>query len=176
MTTTMPMVETLMPANGYVKGHVTANITVSKPMLAVGTPANGYDGGNFTHIVTVSKLSQLQRHILKLAFDNRQREGRDDKASGADLYYVEVMVAHFGFKATVYTDIRKHQGNQQFHPKEIGAAKYAAAAASISRAVRRLRDRGLVTWLFGVNSRWSGVSLTPEGIRAAQAPDGGRPA
>lgn len=47
-------------------------------------------------------------------------------------------------------------------PKERNRAK-----ASISRAFRRLEDRGLVCRMEAVHSNWAGVRLTRDGIAAA---------
>lgn len=135
---------------------------------------NGYDKDQFTHVVTVSKLSKLQRCILRLALENRIREGRSEDSRGSDLYYSEIKYRVYGFEPQClrsgnpeYRDIRHMPGNHQFHHEHAVARQHAAAAAAISRAASRLYARGLVSLLCGSISRWSGVSLTPAGIKAA---------
>ena len=144
--------------------------------MSTAMEANGYDVDQLAAVVTVSKLSKLQRCILGLALENRVRENRNEDSRGADMYYAEVMVKHFGFKLARsrwtnrrpnVANLRENQGNQCFNREEVGRARYAAAAASISRAAQRLGHRGLVVCLQGAHSRWSGVSLTVEGVNAA---------
>jgi hypothetical protein len=117
-------------------------------------------------MITVSKLSKLQRFILAAALRNRTREVRSHDSNGADLYYAEIMVGHFGFEPT--TDPRGDHG-QHFDLAAIGKRRYAAASAAISRAALRLGTRGLVRCLKGTVSRWSGLSLTSEGSALASA-------
>ncbi len=121
--------------------------------------------------MTTAKLSRLQRSILELAYVNRVAEGRHSESSGADLYFYELMVACFGFPTPPRrygeTDRRRVPGSQRFSRRQIGAARYDAAQASVSRAVRRLEDRGLVVRLCGAVSHWSGLSLSPAGLAVA---------
>lgn len=131
--------------------------------------ANGYDDGEITTVITVSKLSRLQRFILTAADRNRTSEARADASKGADLYYSEIMADWFGFEPT---NDPRGQASQHFDLSTIGKKRYSAASASISRAVLRLQARGLVTCLRGSIARWSGVSLTPQGAKAAKKQKG----
>jgi hypothetical protein len=57
-----------------------------------------------------------------------------------DLYYAEVLAVYFGFPVTWWPDrsLREVQGSHRFDREAIGCARYDAAQASLSRAVRRL--------------------------------------
>jgi hypothetical protein len=58
-------------------------------------------------------------------------------------------------------------GGKKFRPDQLGRETYHKTMVSLSRAVARLQRRGLVTWLVGTHSKWSGVEITPEGKRLA---------
>ena len=127
---------------------------------------------------SIQRLSSLQRQILAMSRVNRIKEGRTDhEAHGADLYYSEIMVAVYGFpsseslremEAGVLTDKRK-AGGKKFDRRAIGLARYNRAQAAISRAMRRLESRGLITLVCGRYARWSGCSLTSEGLSFSEA-------
>lgn len=104
----------------------------------------------------VAKLSKLQRAILSMAYERHGRVG-----NGVDLYYAEILAEYFRFPAL--SDPSK-PGSWHFSRAWIGPAEYDAAQASLSRAVRRLETRGLVTVYTGAISRWTGLSLTTEGL------------
>lgn len=110
-------------------------------------------------------LSPLQRRILLLAQDNRDNGRTGD--NGIDLYHREVYAAVYGFP-TLWGDVRKvGPGTQNFSRTAIGPRVYDSAVSAVSRAVRRLRVRGLVAIYSGSISHWSGVQLTDEGYRTA---------
>ncbi len=149
-------------------------------------------------------LSKLQKTILVTAYENRESEGRGteravqdakmrhaflvahypelasgfgepDGPGGADCYYAEILVKHFGWepKSARYNEAhrdltgRKHPGSYQFSKVEIGDKQYNTVLAALSRAVARLAARGLVSPIKGWY-RWSGVDLTPTGIDVAK--------
>jgi len=93
------------------------------------------------------------------------------ETKGADLYYSEILAAIYGFpserlwelRAGELTDQRKVTG-KKFDRQAIGLARYNRAQAAISRAMRRLESRGLITWVCGTYARWSGCNLTPLGL------------
>jgi hypothetical protein len=89
-------------------------------------------------INAISKLSKLQKQILLLALD-----------SGSEIIKTDALLKLFGSPSP-------------------GTPKYSSAHASISRATRRLADRGLVSlWCSQIRS-WTGISLTPSGKLEAQ--------
>lgn len=106
------------------------------------------------------KLSKMQRAILAMAHSRRGQSRRNN----VELYYAEILCEWFGFPSR--TDPRR-PGDQHFSRAEIGPQVYDAAQASLSRAVRRLEARGLVTVYHGVYCRWAGLALTDEGVRTA---------
>lgn len=127
--------------------------------------------------MSTSRLSRLQREILRLADDKRQH--REAVNTGADLpqsqpfrlthptvdlFYAEILVHAFGFPAKRSTGL----SGQHFSRAEIGAQRYNAAQASVSRAVRRLEGRGLVTVYSGAYAGWTGLSLTDEAVKTCR--------
>ncbi len=125
-------------------------------------------------------LSPLQRTILITALANRTAEGRDDTCNGADVYLAEVLHRHFHFPfkrdywlrdksdAAILAEMRKLPGSHRFSLVEIGASKYRAAQAALSRAAARLQQRGQVVRYNGSTAWWAGVRLTPQGIATAE--------
>jgi hypothetical protein len=114
----------------------------------------------------LAKLSRLQRWILYAAYDNRSGPA---PASQPDLYYHEILAGYFRFPVRWYggEPLHSHPGSHHFDREEIGRARYDAAQASVSRAVRRLETRGLAERYAGAVSRWTGVRLTDAGFEAA---------
>lgn len=119
-------------------------------------------------------LSELQKKILCLAHENRVAEGRGapNVRGGADLFAHEVLIVVFGF--TSWRKVRDRNGTrgaggQWFSRCHIGDAEYKAATVSVYRSFDRLEKRGLVVRVCGAISLWSGVNLTTEGVRMAQA-------
>ena len=105
-------------------------------------------------------VSDLQRDIL-------ERAGKLQR-----VYYADVLIGFFAWKPR--RSIRRYTANDQgakalgvgtirspetkiFEPGRIGEAKYRSTMASLSRAVSRLADRGLVFPLRG------GLEITEAG-------------
>ncbi|WUR84506.1 hypothetical protein OG967_39905 [Streptomyces phaeochromogenes] len=119
-------------------------------------------------------LSPLQRQILLLAQDNRDNGRTGD--NGIDLYHREVYAAVYGFP-TLWGDVRKvGPGTQNFSRNSIGPRVYDSAVSAVSRAMRRLEGRGLISLHSGLISHWSGAQLTEEGHQVAIGLVLGRPA
>jgi hypothetical protein len=123
-------------------------------------------------------LSELQKTILRIAWRNREAERRHDGSGGGDVVYAEVLAEHYGWhpsrcrlQAPSYEkedEERRTFGSQHFAKEIIGERVYNAAHAALTRAMTRLATRGLVTLVYGVNSRWSGANLTADGVRLAR--------
>ncbi len=122
-------------------------------------------------------LSDLQRYILTEA-GKRSR-----------VYYTDVLVGFFGWKpklplkrnkagdrigadwATFRSEVVPNEddgnlslpGNQYFSKREIGEEAYSSVMAALSRSMRRLEVRGLITVLVGCYSRWSAAAITDQG-------------
>ena len=115
-------------------------------------------------------LSELQRDILRLALQNRERNctqlvtRADRGASGRDLYYCQIFEKLFGWRNRTRRISYLHHG-QHFSRREIGKGSYDSVHASVSRAVSRLMKRGLVVEWKGLC--WSGIDLTVAGVRVA---------
>lgn len=107
-------------------------------------------------------ISPLQRTILVIADRNKRNgTGAESESKGGDVLYWEVLVEHFGWTPKH----RDRYGVLKFSPAEIGEARYNAALASVSRAMWRLGQRGLLTCKQG--RAWSGGDLTPLGQELA---------
>jgi len=120
-----------------------------------------------------SKLSKLQRWILTHAHKNRVAEHRDLGADGADLFYGQVLAGFYQFPRTAPWEIwepwqKTRPVAQTFSACEIGQAKYNAAHAAVSRALERLRQRGLIDILRGTWVYWKGINLTGAGAAFAE--------
>jgi hypothetical protein len=117
-------------------------------------------------------LSDLQRCILTIAFENRESEGRDPGQTthkkGADVYRWEIMERFYGWTPPAYArrDGRK-PGGKKYRPQQIGPREYAAAQAAVSKAMNRLNNRGLIDIIEGRN-HWTGGDLTLEGLDEAR--------
>ncbi len=90
-------------------------------------------------------------------------------ASAPDVSYHEILAGYFGFPVARYADEPSgaHPGTRRFDREEIGRARYDAAQASLSRAVRRLEARGLVGGRPAGAIRRPGVKLTDTGLEVA---------
>ena len=112
-------------------------------------------------------LSEIQKDILRLAVVNRDDPER--KAS-TDLYYGQVYVDVFGWKVKrkYRRPLSEHPGGQNFDLDEIGRKHYDVVLASVSRAVRRLEERGLVVRMVGSTCHWAGLNLTDQGYVLAR--------
>ncbi|MGE5610670.1 MAG: hypothetical protein ACM359_15575 [Bacillota bacterium] len=107
-------------------------------------------------------LSKLQLSILFLAERNWHCHPNQPH-----VYYAEILTVHFGWKpeSPIGHDLRGRPGCHRFSKARIGAEKYAATMAVLSRAVGRLAQRGLVTRVRGTDSHWSAANLTCKGER-----------
>ncbi len=105
------------------------------------------------------RLSKLQKFMLDKARENRANEGRTcDQHGGADLYTWEVLAGFYGFETRQPKD-----GHRPLHGNvrrtSHNAAHIRCAEAAISRAARRLEERGLIVRCGGT-SKSAGVRLT----------------
>lgn len=122
----------------------------------------------------MSGLSKLQKQILLLALGNRELKVRPDCYGDLDLYSPEILERVYGFpveerygwfgKVTTRGDPTR----QHFRLAVIGRARYNSAQAAVSRAFRRLQERGLVERQRGAYAAWHGINLTPEGADQAK--------
>jgi hypothetical protein len=110
-------------------------------------------------------LSQLQKKILLMAYENRTQKARHQ---GVDLRYPDVLREWWGWEPVGWRwekGERCDASSRHFSKQQIGERQYRSAEASLSRAVRRLEERGLV-----YRSRILGhgvIDLTEEGMQAA---------
>jgi hypothetical protein len=121
-------------------------------------------------------LSDLQTSILRLAVELLEFRTEDWKDDVPDVLYAEVMMRHYGFEPEQmpagcdgmhlrhWSGWRAH--GTQFSRESIGAKRYDAAKAAVSRAVRRLEWRGLV-FTYSEAKHVRDIYLTPEGWKLA---------
>lgn len=96
-------------------------------------------------------LSELQRRILILA--GQESDGE------YGLSRLHIIRALFDWPETSYWHPKEHYHyRRHFDKRAIGAEKYNAIYASLSRAIRRLIERGLIA-----RTRLNGISLTDTG-------------
>ncbi len=111
-----------------------------------------------------SRLSRLQRTILGLGFSNRQR--RKDQRP-IDVTRAEVLSGYYGWLVTP-----GHSRKIVFSRYGVGPARYNSAQVSLTKAMQRLRRRGLIQ--LDTDLPWqgrclpSGAKLTSAGISAAK--------
>ncbi len=110
----------------------------------------------------------MQRTILRLALTNRARG-----VQGVHVTYAEVLTAHWGW--TPVGRLRFAEGHELAGSPDSGhlfrgvpPAERNRAYAALSRSIRRLEQRGLVTVWGGEDARWTGIHLTAAGVRAAE--------
>jgi len=112
-------------------------------------------------------LSPLQKKILLLA-NGKEKNSLND----VQLYTCDIKVSIFGLKSDEMEESIKNNwcytGHHLFSKKEIGEKKYASICSTISRCITRLQKRGLINAYSGVNSHWTGISLTKKGIEACK--------
>ena len=114
-------------------------------------------------------LSELQKAVLRLACENRERGqgGRvlaDGSQIGTDVTYPQVLAGYFGWEAA-----GSRSRFYQFSKKEIGEKRYRSAMASLSRAFGRLEARGLIERTHSLMAAgWTGADLTDEGREVAR--------
>ena len=106
-------------------------------------------------------LSDLQKMILKLAHERRMR---GQKTGSCDVCTTQLLMDIYDWPlACDCFSVAAHN----FDRNEIGQRDYDQAMVTVSRAVRRLEARGLVTRFKSCHA-WSGISLTPAGIQASE--------
>jgi CRP-like cAMP-binding protein len=115
-------------------------------------------------------LSELQKTILMLAHENRERgmgaqHLLDGGQIGTDVKYPDVLEAYFGWEP----DWRSRSSQYfDFSKVDIGEKAYRSARASLSRAFSRLEARGLIVRTHGVMAAsWTGADLTEKGVKEA---------
>ncbi|MCA1717285.1 MAG: hypothetical protein LC781_10785 [Actinobacteria bacterium] len=115
-------------------------------------------------------LSELQKTVLRLAHENRERGTGarplpDGGQLGTDVKYPEVLEAYFGWEP----DSRPRSSRYfDFSKKDIGEKAYRSARASLSRGFSRLEARGLIVRTHGAMAAgWTGADLTEEGANEA---------
>lgn len=105
-------------------------------------------------------LSDFQTHILFMASDKiheGRRESRGWQAGNwPDLFISEILVEFFWWKPERHGSVL---GCHHFSKTAIGEEHYNATMATISRAIRRLDERGLVRR----DRKLKGIFLTPSG-------------
>ncbi len=101
-------------------------------------------------------LSELQKEILRMA-----------KAKGPKiLLQAEILSQMAGWEPDY--DPSKNPGMSLFDRHEIGAERYAGTRASLSRAIRRLEERGLIEQTGRMIRKGSGLRLTEKGRQTAK--------
>lgn len=101
------------------------------------------------------RLSPLQRTILRLGFSNRH--SRKDHRP-IDVTRAEVLSSFYGQAVT------PGHPNTVFSRYRVGPARYNSAQVSLTKAMQRLRKRGLIQ----TSVAPSGATLTRAGITAAE--------
>jgi hypothetical protein len=121
-------------------------------------------------IGSADRLSPLQRTILVVAYDNWAREERATRSEGCDCYYYEALERVWGFENRWAHVSQRTPERWHFGLRQIPYHRYNAALASLSRSVKRLTERGLVTRHRGKSWRgtWAGVKLTTVGVPVAE--------
>ena len=109
------------------------------------------------------RLSLVQKQVLLMAYMNRLEAERTAESPGPDLYYQQALEEVYGFTPAVGGEYTP--GGKRFDRQAIGAARYNAGQAALSRTVRRLQDHGLILCVCKSHNRSSGCSITPKGQR-----------
>jgi len=109
-------------------------------------------------------ISVLQRAIIRIAYQHRQRVGGSNQA---DLFFYQFVVEYF-WKSTRAEEDKPDPDRQHFKRKRVGRRRYQLKMHSLSRAVTRLEDRGLVWRVKRKGCQWAGLNLTAEGVEVAE--------
>ena len=122
----------------------------------------------------------MQETILRLALANVETPPPDaaDKDDWVHVHHAEVMAKHYGFTPAVgkspghrwYGRLPDLRGNGHiFSRKAIGEKRYNAACVAVTRAFKRLTERGLVErYCWAITERAFGAKLTEAGIEVAR--------
>jgi DNA-binding MarR family transcriptional regulator len=105
-------------------------------------------------------LSRLQRVILQLAL--RNRDDPSDRLP-ADIRRSQVLVEYYGWRHRCRTDELRSR-SLAFSPSLVGARRYRAGQVAVSKTMKRLEERGLVTRVIDP----AGATLTDEGEDVAR--------
>lgn len=110
-------------------------------------------------------LSDFQLHILFMASDKILNGRRESKGWMAgrwpDLFISEILIEFFGWKPERYHSVL---GCHHFSKAAIGEEHYNSIMATISRAIRRLNERGLIQR----DRKLKGIFLTPSGEKTIE--------
>jgi hypothetical protein len=106
-------------------------------------------------------LSDLQKRILNLAYERRMC---GEKIGPCDVCTTQVLLEIYDWPLVENCfSIAAHN----FDRNEVGKQEYDQAMVTVSRALKRLEARGLVS-RFKSHRAWSGISLTPAGFQVAE--------
>ena len=110
-------------------------------------------------------LSYLQRSIIKSAMMHRTQEA-EQKFSEIDVSFPVLLIELFDWPGDV-DRLMKSPTGQKFTRQDVGEQKYNSNTASLSRAITRLEQRGLVKVWVGATYKWTGIWLTASGVTEA---------
>jgi hypothetical protein len=122
-----------------------------------------------------TRLSPLQKCILRLALENRERPLPPDEQRGPDVLRSEVLATYYGFPANIWFPWtcadrplrRKIDGrrcaNKMFDVQQIGWDRYCLAQNAMQSSIRRLVARRLLQSPHG-----DGHQLTEKGVKVAK--------
>ena len=110
-----------------------------------------------------AKLSKLQKAILQLAYEKRLELGREH----FDISFSEILRDHFGWDSRNNNQETADLGSHEFKREEIGHDKYNRGRATLSRTLKRLRERELIEFPVLPGGRHS-IKLTHDGLEIAR--------
>jgi len=108
-------------------------------------------------------ISVLQRAIIRIAYQHRQRA----RSNQADLFFYQFVVEYF-WKSTRAEEGKPDPDRQHFQRKKVGRRRYQRRMNTLSRAVTRLEERGLVRRVKVKGCQWAGLNLTSKGLAMAE--------
>jgi hypothetical protein len=111
-------------------------------------------------------LSELQKKILVASLESRG----NTPGKQIDAYYRELITVCFGWEQTGYILVNDELNSTFVGPKQFKKRdhpNYNAVKVSLTRAVKRLETRGLLTCYHGRSANWAGVKLTQSGEEIA---------
>jgi len=108
-------------------------------------------------------ISVLQRAIIRIAYAHRQRA----ESNQADLFFYQFAAKYF-WKSTRLEEDKPDPDRQHFKRKKVGRRRYQLKMTSLSRAVSRLEERGLVRRVKVKGCQWAGLNLTSKGLERAE--------
>ncbi len=118
-------------------------------------------------------LSKLQHLILQLGYENRSQSDPTHPAYAADVTHGMILYEYYGWPlmGSGAARARSHYLGCKFDRQAIGSKAYSAGQAAVTRAIRRLEQRGLVTSV-PRGSRghgFAGANLTDAGMKLARS-------